>query len=38
MLTEILQSELSAAVSGLRTPAEALSRAQVLADHVMGLG
>lgn len=38
MLTEILQSELSAAVSGVRTPAEALARAQVLADHVMGLG
>jgi multiple sugar transport system substrate-binding protein len=38
MLTEILQSELSAAVSGLRMPAEALARAQVLADHVMGLG
>jgi hypothetical protein len=36
MLSEILQSELSAAVSGVRSPAEALARAQRLADHVMG--
>jgi multiple sugar transport system substrate-binding protein len=36
MLSEILQSELSAAVAGVRSPAEALSRAQRLADHVMG--
>jgi len=36
MLSEVLQSELSAAVSGVRSPAEALSRAQRLADHVMG--
>jgi multiple sugar transport system substrate-binding protein len=36
MLSEILQSELSAAVSGVRSPGEALARAQRLADHVMG--
>jgi multiple sugar transport system substrate-binding protein len=37
MLSEVLQSELSAAVSGVRSPEEALSRAQRLADHVMGV-
>ncbi|HSO31567.1 MAG TPA: hypothetical protein VLT33_03595 [Labilithrix sp.] len=36
MLTDVLQGELSAAVSGVRTPAEALARAQKLADHIMG--
>jgi multiple sugar transport system substrate-binding protein len=38
MLSEVLQSELSAAVAGVRSPAEALARAQRLADHVMGTG
>lgn len=36
MLSEILQSELSAAVSGVRAVPEALARAQKLADRVMG--
>lgn len=36
MLTDILQGELSAAVAGVRPPRVALSRAQVLADRVMG--
>lgn len=36
MLTDVLQSELSAAISGVRSPAEALGRAQKLADHIMG--
>jgi multiple sugar transport system substrate-binding protein len=38
MVTDILQGELSAAVSGLRSPAEALARAQRLTDHIMGAG
>jgi len=36
MVSDILQSELSAAVSGVRPAAEALSRAQVQVDRVMG--
>lgn len=36
MLTDILQSEMSAAVAGVRSPAAALARAQALADRVMG--
>ena len=37
MVTDVLQSELSAAVSGLRSPADALARAQRLTDHIMGV-
>lgn len=36
MLTDILQGELSAAVSGVRSPEVALSRAQLLTDRVIG--
>jgi len=36
MVTDVLQSEISAAVSGLRSPEKALARAQKLADHLMG--
>jgi multiple sugar transport system substrate-binding protein len=36
MLTDILQGELSAAISGVREPAAALRRAQALSDHVIG--
>jgi multiple sugar transport system substrate-binding protein len=35
-LTDILQSEFSAAVAGVRSPAAALARAQALADHAIG--
>jgi multiple sugar transport system substrate-binding protein len=38
MISDTLQGEFSAAVSGIRTPAEALARAQRLVDHVMGAG
>lgn len=37
MLSDVLQSELSAAVADIRSPAEALSRAQAGADRIMGL-
>ena len=36
MLSDILQSEFSAAISGVRPPAEALQRAQAQADRLMG--
>jgi multiple sugar transport system substrate-binding protein len=36
MVTDALQSEISAAVSGLRSTEESLRRAQRLADHLMG--
>lgn len=36
MISDILQSEFSAAISGVRSPAEALRRAQLQADRVMG--
>jgi multiple sugar transport system substrate-binding protein len=37
MITDTLQAELSAVVSGLRSPEEALRRAQAFADRVMGV-
>lgn len=37
MISDVLQSEFSAAVSGVRTPAVALERAQKRADHLMGV-
>ena len=36
LASDAIQGELSAAVAGLRTPAEALSRAQKIADHLEG--
>jgi multiple sugar transport system substrate-binding protein len=36
MLSDVLQGEFSAAVSGIRTPAEALRRAQAQSDRIMG--
>ncbi|MHB8877342.1 MAG: ABC transporter substrate-binding protein [Myxococcaceae bacterium] len=36
LLSDTLQGELSAAVTGIRTPAEALRRAQARADHLTG--
>lgn len=36
MISDALQSELSAAITGIRAPAEALARAQALVDHLMG--
>lgn len=36
MLTDMLQSEMSAAVAGVRTPEAALARAQALADRITG--
>lgn len=36
MLTDVLQSELSAIVAGIRSPSLALSRAQAAADRIMG--
>jgi multiple sugar transport system substrate-binding protein len=38
MVSDILQSEFSAAVTGIRSPAEALGRAQAQVDRVMGAG
>ncbi|NUP13121.1 MAG: ABC transporter substrate-binding protein [Polyangiaceae bacterium] len=38
LLADTLQSELSAAVSGIRTPEEALQRAQRASDRIMGMG
>lgn len=38
LLADTLQSEISAAVSGMRTPAEALARAQRQADRITGEG
>jgi multiple sugar transport system substrate-binding protein len=35
-LSDTLQAELSAAITGVRSPAEALARAQALADHLAG--
>lgn len=36
LIADILQGEFSAAISGLRTPAESLNRAQRLVDHLTG--
>ena len=36
LVTDVLQGEFSAAVSGIRAPEAALDRAQGLADHLMG--
>jgi multiple sugar transport system substrate-binding protein len=36
MLSDVLQGEMSAAVSGVRSPEEALARAQARADRIMG--
>jgi multiple sugar transport system substrate-binding protein len=38
MISDVLESELSAVVAGLRSPEEAMGRARALTDHVMGLG
>ena len=38
MITDVLQGELSAALAGIRSPAEALRRAQALVDHLTGAG
>ena len=38
MISDVLQGELSAAVSGVRPAAHALRRAQALVDHLMGSG
>ena len=38
MISDVLQSELSAGVTGVRSPAEALRRAQALVDHLTGAG
>lgn len=38
LIADTLQSELSAAVSGIRSPAQALSRAQRACDRIMGGG
>jgi hypothetical protein len=35
MIADTLAAELSAAVTGVRSPAEALRRAQALADHLI---
>lgn len=37
MISDVLQSEFSAAISGVRTPKEALQRAQKSADRLMGV-
>jgi multiple sugar transport system substrate-binding protein len=36
MITDVLQGEFSAAISGVRSPEEALRRAQLQADRIMG--
>jgi multiple sugar transport system substrate-binding protein len=36
MISDTLQGEFSAAVTGIRTPTDALKRAQTLVDHIMG--
>ena len=38
LISDVLQSEFSAAVAGLRTPEEALQRAQKQVDHLTGVG
>ncbi|MCP3062626.1 ABC transporter substrate-binding protein [Myxococcus sp. K38C18041901] len=38
LISDVLQSEFSAAVAGIRTPEEALGRAQKQVDHLMGEG
>ncbi len=38
MISDALQAELSAAITGIRAPAEALRRAQALVDHITGAG
>jgi multiple sugar transport system substrate-binding protein len=37
MISDVLQSEFSAGVTGIRTPEAALSRAQRLVDHITGI-
>ena len=37
MLSDVLQGEFSAAITGVRTPAEALARAQSLVDRLTGM-
>ena len=37
MIADTLQAEFSAAISGIRSPAAALHRAQALANHIMGV-
>jgi multiple sugar transport system substrate-binding protein len=36
MITQVMQSEFSAAVSGIRPPAEALLSARRQIDHILG--
>jgi multiple sugar transport system substrate-binding protein len=36
-LSDVLEGEISAVVTGLRSPAEAMGRARALTDHLMGL-
>ncbi len=38
LISDTLQAELSAAITGIRAPAEALRRAQALVDHLTGAG
>lgn len=38
MISDVLQGEMSAAITGIRPPAEALARAQALVDHLTGEG
>jgi hypothetical protein len=38
MISDVLQSEFSAIVSGIRTPTRALTRAQLLIDHLTAAG
>ena len=38
MLADVLQSEFSAAVAGVRSPAAAMRRAQASIDHITGRG
>jgi multiple sugar transport system substrate-binding protein len=36
MISDTLQGEFSAAITGIRSPDDALHRAQLLIDHIMG--
>ena len=38
LISDTLQAELSAAITGIRAPAEALRRAQAQIDHLTGAG
>jgi multiple sugar transport system substrate-binding protein len=38
MITQVLQPELSAAITGIKTPSEALTSAQKQIDHILGVG